>query len=1312
LAEIEVVCPKCGTRYGIDEKSLGRRARCKKCDTRFELASSVATPEHSAEGEPQPKGSGDAAPASTRKTAEDNVPAVWKPGDVILDLYEVKEIVGEGGFGTVYRVHHRGWDVDLAVKSPRPDKFRTEREKERFVRECQTWVDLGLHPHTVSCHYVRTLAGIPRVFAEYVAGGTLKARLPPLPGTGAEGEGVVGATVEMPDLNATLDLAIQICWGMAFAHSKGLIHRDLKPANVLVTTDGTAKVTDFGLARQGVAPAEDAADAADAPRTVSVQVSTGAGTPGYAAPEQVAAGRTVDHRADVFAFGVTLWRMLGGRITWADNLRKSVIAGRAVRALLKRGESAGLPQPLVDLILRCLEPEAEDRWPDFAAVAAELGAIYAEAAGQAYTRPEPKPTDLLADGLNNHGVSMCDLNRPEEAEQFFDRALEADSLHPESSYNGGLLRWRRAAVTDDRVVAQLALVEQSQGDDWRPHHLLGLVHLERGAAEVAVNCFNRALELGAGDDVRKLLELAQGELAQTVRLEQTFEGHKHIVESVAISPDNRLAVSGSLDRRIRVWDMATGQCLKTLGEEQDLVRSVACSPDGRLIASAHGRPKDGKDNTLRLWEIETGRCLTVLEGHTGLVASAAFSPDGRSVLSAAWDGNLRLWDVAGGACIRTFGPGKNYLNSVAFGPDGTWAVATGIAGLAQWDTTTGECLQEFRRAGHGQSVAVSPDGRSLLHAVSDDKNFALWSIETGERIRTFSGHTRTVTSVRFSLDGCRALSGGDDNTARLWDLSSGRCLHTFQGHERSVTSVTFGPNGDYVLSGSFDRTLRLWRIPQEPRGFRAPNIVCRVSGAEEATSRVQEFSRLIDRAEHAAGDGDGARALDLIEQARAVPGRQRAAAACDLRHRVGQGGVRVALKDIWLARQFRLQDDGWCDVDFAPDGEQAICGCCQYRGGVSEESSVQLWDVRNGRNLWKAKSELVDVVTSVKVSPCGRWTLDGTDKKARLRDLQTGTVVREFENENERIKDVEFSPDGKWLLTASGDVLELWETKTGRLIRTMEVEGIHAKCVAFSPDGRLGASGAWSSKVLAWDLATGQCVRKFQAPSHSQGLCVGFTPQETRLFSGHGSQAIAEDDYVFRFWDLATGEVAATFSGHTQRVNAVSISRDSRWAVSGSSDGTMRLWDVASSECLRTCQGHEGQVISAQFSPNGRWALSGGSDGSVCLWELDWDYEFPKPADWNEAARSYLEIFLTLHTPYRGQLAEGREPADEDIRAALTRTGKPTWNDADFDRLLIDLQHAGCGWLQPEGVRRKLEEMVADWQGPPPAPWEEGNDKG
>lgn len=220
-------------------------------------------------------------------TDPEKVPIVWQVGDVILDLYEVKEVFTGGGMGLVYRVHHRGWDMDLAVKSPRPEFFEKPTHVENFEREAETWVNLGLHPHTVSCYYVRRLGGIPRIFTEFVDGGSLadwirSRRL-------YEGG---------PDtaLERILNVTIQFAWGLHYAHEQGLIHQDVKPGNVLVNNDGTVKVTDFGLAKARVLAGETPLSFAGQ----SILVTSGGMTPAYCSPEQ-ANGEPLSRKTDIWS---------------------------------------------------------------------------------------------------------------------------------------------------------------------------------------------------------------------------------------------------------------------------------------------------------------------------------------------------------------------------------------------------------------------------------------------------------------------------------------------------------------------------------------------------------------------------------------------------------------------------------------------------------------------------------------------------------------------------------------------------------------------------------------------------------------------------------------------------------------------------------------------------------------------------------------------------------------------------------------------------------------------------------------------------
>jgi serine/threonine protein kinase len=143
----------------------------------------------------------------------------WNVGDVILNLYQVTGSLGEGSFGKVCKVRHLGWNIDLAVKIPKPEAVAAAGGVDNFEREAETWVNLGLHPHTVSCYYVRRIDGNPLVFAEYVAGGSLHDWIY---------DRRLYAGGERASLKRILDIAIQFAWGLHYAHEKELVHQDVK----------------------------------------------------------------------------------------------------------------------------------------------------------------------------------------------------------------------------------------------------------------------------------------------------------------------------------------------------------------------------------------------------------------------------------------------------------------------------------------------------------------------------------------------------------------------------------------------------------------------------------------------------------------------------------------------------------------------------------------------------------------------------------------------------------------------------------------------------------------------------------------------------------------------------------------------------------------------------------------------------------------------------------------------------------------------------------------------------------------------------
>ncbi len=324
---------------------------------------------------------------------------------------------------------------------------------------------------------------------------------------------------------------------------------------------------------------------------------------------------------------------------------------------------------------------------------------------------------------------------------------------------------------------------------------------------------------------QKLHELSSRKSFSFAYEKNVNTGHDEWVFSVSLSADGRYALSGSPDWTLKLWEVSTGQCLRTFEGQSSSVNSVCLSTDGKYALSG------SDDETLKLWEVSTGQCLRTFEGHSDDVnsvclsadpimslalkpitlCSVSLSADGRYVISAN-DMSLKLWDVSTGQCVRTFEGHSDFVLSVCLSADGRYALSgSQDKTLKLWEVSTGQCLRTF--VGHSSSVTsvcLSTDDKYALSG-SQDKTLKLWEVSTGQCLRTFEGHSSSVTSVCLSADGKYALSGSDDETLKLWEVSTGQCLRTFEGHRDRVMSVSMSADGRYAISGSQDG-LKLWSL--------------------------------------------------------------------------------------------------------------------------------------------------------------------------------------------------------------------------------------------------------------------------------------------------------------------------------------------------------------------------------------------------------------------------------------------------------------------------------------------------------------------
>jgi WD40 repeat protein/uncharacterized caspase-like protein len=275
--------------------------------------------------------------------------------------------------------------------------------------------------------------------------------------------------------------------------------------------------------------------------------------------------------------------------------------------------------------------------------------------------------------------------------------------------------------------------------------------------------------------------------------------------SIAVAPDGRTVLSGSQDKKLALWNVTTGELLRSL----DGFVPVAFAPDGRTALS--GDNDSTGDSAIKLWDIASGQLLRKFVGHKESANSVAFAPDGRTALSGSYDHTLRLWDLASGRLLRTFHPSS--VDSVAFAPSGQTILSGGYQTLQLWDVASGRLLHNFTDLSYGfiKSVAFSSDGRAVL-AGNQDNTVRLWDTASGRLLRTFVGHTGIVRSVAFAPDGRTVLSGSDDSTIRFWSVTTGELL---------VTLVSFGGDEWATITpeGFFDATDQGARMLNVVRGL-------------------------------------------------------------------------------------------------------------------------------------------------------------------------------------------------------------------------------------------------------------------------------------------------------------------------------------------------------------------------------------------------------------------------------------------------------------------------------------------------------------
>jgi WD40 repeat protein/serine/threonine protein kinase len=1006
--------------------------------------------------------------------------------------------LGRGGMGVVYMARQVGLNRLVALKMILAGSHAGEDDLVRFRTEAEAVAGLR-HPNIVQIYDISEQRGLPYFSLEFVEGGSLESRL----------DGTPWDAPRSAELVETLARAVHA------AHERGIIHRDLKPGNVLLTAEGTPKITDFGLAKRLASPGQVASPGRQ-PGEAITRTGSIMGTPSYMAPEQAGGNKTITPGADVYALGAILYELLTGRPPFKGATPLDTVVQVLRQEPVPPAQlNSKVPRDLETVCLKCLQKEPATRYHSALELADDLRRfrnrepIHARPVGRVekvsrWCRRNPVVAGLTA------AVALA-LVAGAVMSTFF--ALKAEHRARQAA--------RRLYIADLRLVQQAweqgdvgrarELLDRERGDlrgfEWYYWDRLcraGLPALRGHLWQITAVAFSpdgRHLASAGVDETVKIWDLDEG------RVMHSLEEHADTVHGLAFSPDGSLLASASADMTVKVWDPAAGHVRQTLtgptapvravafsqdgrrlaaaGEDrivrvwsvsgyeliatlrhQDWVLGVAFSPDGSRLASA------GRNKTIRIWDLSTKTVKREIgDAHTWGVSGVAFSPDGKYLASGSWDGSVKLWDAGSGLpAVRLQEPGqKQLILGVAFSPDGEYLAAAGrnsTAGGASavnvWRVLDGRLLHGLPSPGPLRSVAFSPDSKHLA-AAGEDRVVDIWAIPGGRKTQTLSNEAHALT---FTQDGRPVGPAGREVLVNVWDPAGGQVTLTYRRHEKGVMCVAFSPDGRRLASMDWAPVLDLWDLDGGHTSLPKP-------GLESVRSLV----------------------FDPHDQWFALAGH-----AGNI-HLLGPAGNPLRTLNAEHPRPVR-------GLTVSADG--------RWLAAAREDGKIRIWDVAAGREVHTLGGH-VGPVTAVAFSRDGRLASAGEDRTVRIWDPASERELLQLAGHGSAVTGVAWRPDGRALASSSADrTVRIWDAADGHEMYTLKGHSLGVTAVAYSPDGRRLAS--------------------------------------------------ASDDRTVKLWEAADGQELLTLRGHADGITGLAFSPDGRLLVSASKDATVKVWNGTPTE--------------------------------------------------------------------------------------------------------------------------------------------------
>lgn len=1082
-------------------------------------------------------------------------------GPARLGKFELLEVVGRGGFGTVYKARDPELGRVVAIKVPRAGNLSGAEELDRFLREARSVAQLR-HPSIVPVYEVGQADGVPYLVSEFVEGETLAKFMAahPLP----------------PD--AAVRVVADVADALGYAHSQGVIHRDVKPSNIMVENAASQdrsslrvphsalrmRLMDFGMAKR---------DAGEITMTLDGQLL---GTPAYMSPEQARGeGHRVDGRGDVYSLGVVLYEAVTGELPFRGNTRMLLNQVLNDEPRPPRSLNDRISRDLETIVLKAIAKEAGRRYQSARDFADDLRRYLA---GEPILARPVSPFERAWRWMRRRPTQSAALALA--AITLLSLIALPTTLAMQQSKNAKALQVKQKETENALTEATNRRIERDAVDRIRVENL-------RRSARLAMN---RGLELCAADDAgHGLLWLANAlQLAPPEDEELRWEiraliggWRRHVTELIGIVRNAKEIAPGT-DRSVLVMTtemirrLNPGETAKTkLGEGIDfddqgrnvLVRYVAARHDGEQLH---------KPVNIRF----------PIRGEWSAPGDGIHSPDGKRLCKLFPPDVIEIWDAEknkriGDPIRHPNRPGSRTIvevRALAFSPkEKLLATATTDRTVFIWDTDTGKQVFGTKELpGPVEAVIFAPDGRTVVAGTGsgyyDEARtgylgiWNLWQPGAGPPLQPAIPLAPAVNEMHFSPDG-RILMTSGPGVVQLWDFAR-RELHTeplvHRGDPERAHSCAYSPRGNLVMTVGNNGAV-LWDTMMGSRLSQAL--------AHEGMVHRVAFS------------GDGRLAATLSNDARIWRVAPEKTIGISLRHNTFLGPNQDA-----------------SDAAISPDGKRVVTAS---HGGLS------VWDAANGGLL--VRNPPVSAFR-VEFLPDGKTLATlGNDRVVRFWDSTLLVPLGDGLSHSRTVLRMQFSTDGRRMLTVAEDdfsapspkksEVHLWDVNTRKPVWPPKVYDGYVRAV-LRTDGKALLVHSGSKGLELIDAQKNETVHVLAPASPDLTLHdAAFSPDGRKLVTAVYKSS--SQSSIYRLWDGFTGALIAEIGEYPTFGGGLSFSADGkRFSFQGERDHRtdIRVYDVDTLSVLPDLNIPGG--IAPAFSPDGRYLMSNVQDG-VEVWDLE-----------------------------------------------------------------------------------------------------------